>query len=132
MIDPKHIKAIEALIDHCYDNVPYFGTDTPPPWSDEGTRKLGEKAVRALKALKKLPEKAIVQIGLEGGLVNGGTANVPMDIVVFDYDTGMGDDDELTMVPQDGDKDVKAHVTNHTASVSPKHIRRVMKLLDED
>lgn len=121
MIDPKHIQAIRALIDHCYNNVPYFGLGD--------TTRLGQDATEALEALASLQSQigdgVMVQIGLEGGLVGGGTANVPMKIVVFDYDTGMGDDEELSKVPQDGDSDVNAYVTRHVADVSPKHIERV-------
>lgn len=131
MIDPKHIKAIQDLLDFCNNNVPYFGFPEECPGSED----LATRTEAALAALKRLErdvgDGVMVQIALEGGLVQGGTANVPMDIVVFDYDTGMGDDEQMDTVPQEGVQDTQAWVTEHSARVSPKFIKRVKAFMSE-
>lgn len=71
MIDPKHIESLEALIDYCYDEVPYFGTHGALFETDTDTRSLGQRACEALEALRKLPESPLVQLALEGGVVQG-------------------------------------------------------------
>jgi hypothetical protein len=144
MITAKHIKAIEELIDYCYASVPYFGdppgTATPDELDDPDvvdTEKLGKRACKALAALKALDKRTdgsvMVQIGLEGGIVQGATANVPMHVVVFDYDTGMGDEERLSSVPQGGGSpNTQAFVTTHQAHMDPRFIKRVKKFLTED
>lgn len=71
----------------------------------------------------------IVQIGLEGGFVQGATSNYPLEVVVLDYDTDSADD--VVEVPQSGDKTTDACVSVHTALVDKAFIQDVRRLMEE-
>ena len=64
-------------------------------------------------------------VGVEGGVVQGATANVPMELTVVDYDCD-GDADAV-QVPQTGGGSCMASVACHTALVDPDTIRALWR-----
>jgi hypothetical protein len=68
-----------------------------------------------------------IVIGLEGGIVQGASTNVPVEIMVRDYDTDCGDLSELIEDPEHGD--CFAYEIN--SSVDPKLIKVTERQMDE-
>lgn len=94
-------------------------------WED-----LDEAHAAALEALdggsrQPIPESLRVFVGLEGGVVQGATANVPMELMVVDYDCD-GDPDAVT-VPQTGGGTSLASVASHEALVDPDTVRALWR-----
>ncbi len=71
-----------------------------------------------------------VMVGVEGGVVQGATANVPMELVVVDYDSD-GDPDAV-QVPQTGGGTSMASVACHPALVDPDTLRVLWRQLAMD
>ena len=65
-------------------------------------------------------ETAIVLVGVEGGLITGATSNVPLDLVVLDYDLAKdGDDHDVQEIDWPDGGNSKAVLIPHTADVQP-------------
>ena len=78
-------------------------------------------------------------IGLEGGLVTGATANVPLEFTVLDYDVEGCDDDEVMTVPSLGEEGKVVEVYKRgfwNADVAPRMVDRlhaaIELILDEE
>ncbi len=69
-------------------------------------------------------------VGVEGGVVQGATANVPMELIVVDYDCD-GDPDAI-QVPQTGGGSCMAIVACHTALVDPDTVRALWRQMSMD
>jgi hypothetical protein len=70
-----------------------------------------------------LPAKPIrILIALDGGLVQGGCSDVPVDVTIVDYDVEGADEADLTDVPQDDGTTARAAVGGETFSVDPAFI----------
>ena len=86
----------------------------------------------ALEALdggcrQRVPETLCVFVGVEGGVVQGATANVPMELMVVDYDCD-GDPDAIP-VPQTGGGTCMASVVCYPALVDPDTLRVLWRQL---
>ena len=77
-----------------------------------------------------IPAPVRVMVGVEGGVVQGATANVPMELVVVDYDCD-GDPDAI-QVPQTGGGTSLASVAWHPALVDPDTLRLLWRQLVMD
>ena len=77
-----------------------------------------------------IPAPVRVMVGVEGGVVQGATANVPMELVVVDYDCD-GDPDAVE-VPQTGGGTSMASVACHPALVDPDTLRALWRQLAMD
>ena len=65
-------------------------------------------------------ETAIVLVGVEGGLITGATSNVPMDLVVLDYDLAKdGDGQDVQEIDWPDGSYSRAVLIPHTADVQP-------------
>ncbi|MCP5190699.1 MAG: hypothetical protein H6988_09955, partial [Pseudomonadales bacterium] len=89
----------------------------------------------ALEALdggcrQRVPETLRVFVGVEGGVVQGATANVPMELMVVDYDCD-GDPDAIP-VPQTGGGTSLASVACHEALVDPDTVRALWRRMAMD
>ena len=96
-------------------------------WED-----LDEAHAVALDALdgcrhRTIPEPTRVFVGVEGGIVQGATAKVPMELMVVDYDCD-GDPDAV-QVPQTGGGTCMASVACHPALVDPDTLRVLWRQL---
>lgn len=80
--------------------------------------------------VSKQVEPILIQIGVEGGLVQGVTSNYPLQAVVFDYDTEGAGEDEITEVPQSGESTTEARVIQHNALVDKIFMRDVRHLVE--
>lgn len=99
-------------------------------WED-----LDEAHAAALEALdggcrQRVPETLRVFVGVEGGVVQGATANVPMELMVADYDCD-GDPDAV-QVPQTGGGTSLASVACHEALVDPDTVRALWRRMAMD
>ena len=99
-------------------------------WED-----MNEAHAVALEALdgcrrRTIPEPSRVFVGVEGGVVQGATANVPMELMVVDYDCD-GDPDAVT-VPQTGGGTSLASVASHEALVDPDTVRALWRRIALD
>ena len=99
-------------------------------WED-----LNEAHAVALDALdgcrrRTVPEPSRVFVGVEGGVVQGATANVPMELMVVDYDCD-GDPDAI-QVPQTGGGTSLASVASHEALVDPDTVRALWRRMAMD
>ena len=77
-----------------------------------------------------IPAPVRVMVGVEGGVVQGATANVPTELVVVDYDCD-GDPDAVS-VPQTGGGTSMASVACHPALVDPDTLRVLWRQLAMD
>jgi len=96
-------------------------------WED-----LDEAHAAALEALdggirQPILESLRVFVGVEGGVVQGATAKVPMELMVVDYDCD-GDPDAV-QVPQTGGGTCMASVACHPALVDPDTLRVLWRQL---
>jgi hypothetical protein len=82
------------------------------------------------KRRQSIPAPVRVMVGVEGGVVQGATANVPMELVVVDYDCD-GDPDAVS-VPQTGGGTSMASVACHPALVDPDTLRVLWRQLAMD
>jgi hypothetical protein len=78
-------------------------------------------------------EPPAIVIGVEGGVVQGGSFEVPASLVVLDYDTdSVSDDDGRRWVPQSGKEQMEeAYVGWHTLDDDPVWIKAVIDSLDD-
>lgn len=89
----------------------------------------------ALEALdgccrQRVTETLRIFVGVEGGIVQGATANVPMELMVVDYDCD-GDPDAV-QVPQTGGGTSLASVACHEALVDPDTVRALWRRMAMD
>ena len=77
-----------------------------------------------------IPEPSRVFVGVEGGIVQGATANVPMELIVVDYDCD-GDPDAVTVPPTGGGTSM-ASVASHEALVDPDTVRALWRQMSMD
>lgn len=77
-----------------------------------------------------IPAPVRVMVGVEGGVVQGATANVPMELVVVDYDCDGGPD--AVQVPQTGGGTCMASVACHPALVDLDTLRVLWRQLAMD
>jgi hypothetical protein len=77
-----------------------------------------------------VPEPLRVFVGVEGGVVQGATANVPMELMVVDYDCD-GDPDAVP-VPQTGGGTSLASVVYHEALVDPDTVQSLWRRMAMD
>ena len=77
-----------------------------------------------------IPAPVRVMVGVEGGVVQGATANVPMEMVVVDYDCD-SDPDAVT-VPQTGGGTSLASVAYHETLVDPDTVRALWRRMAMD
>lgn len=74
------------------------------------------------------PESIRVYVGVEGGVVQGATANVEMELVVVDYDIdGVRD---AVPVPQTGGGSSLASVVDHAVLVDPETVQALWRQLE--
>jgi hypothetical protein len=74
------------------------------------------------------PEPIRVYVGVEGGVVQGASANVPMELVVVDYDIdGVCD---AVPVPQTGGGSSLASVVDHAVLVDPETVQALWRQLE--
>lgn len=97
-------------------------------WED-----LDDAHAAALDALegnhcRSAPAPIRVYVGVEGGLVQGATANVDMELVVVDYDID-GDRDAVP-VPQTGGGTSMASVVGHSVLVDPETVQALWRQLE--
>jgi hypothetical protein len=97
-------------------------------WED-----LDEAHAAALDALngnlcRSAPEPIRVYVGVEGGLVQGASANVPMELVVVDYDIDGARD--AVPVPQAGGGTSLACVVDHSVLVDPETVQALWQQLE--
>lgn len=74
-----------------------------------------------------IPTPVRVMVGVEGGIVQGATANVPLELVVVDYDCDGAED--AVPVPQSGGGTCMASVACHQALVDPDTLRVLWRQL---
>lgn len=74
------------------------------------------------------PEPIRVYVGVEGGVVQGATANVEMELVVVDYDID-GNRDAVP-VPQTGGGTSMASVVGHSVLVDPETVQALWQQLE--
>jgi hypothetical protein len=89
----------------------------------------------ALEALdgccrQRVTETLRVFVGVEGGVVQGTTANVPMELMVVDYDCD--GDPEAIPVPQTGGGTSLASVACHETLVDPDTVRALWRRMAMD
>lgn len=86
-------------------------------------------ALEALDGNRNLgvPAPVRVMVGVEGGVVQGATANVPMELVVVDYDVDGAE--ETVPVPQTGGGTCMASVVCYPALVDPDTLRVLWRQL---
>ena len=99
-------------------------------WED-----LDEAHAAALEALggdyrPPTSEPLRIFVGVEGGIVQGATANVPMELIVVDYDCD-GDPDAIP-VPQTGGGTSLASVAYHETLVDPDTVRALWRRMAMD
>ncbi len=97
-------------------------------WED-----LDEAHAAALAALegnccRTAPEPIRVYVGVEGGVVQGASANVPMELVVVDYDIDGARD--AIPVPQAGGGTSLACVVDHAVLVDPETVQALWRQLE--
>ncbi len=97
-------------------------------WED-----LDDAHTAALDALngsrcRSAPDPIRVYVGVEGGVVQGATANVEMELVVVDYDIdGVCD---AVPVPQTGGGSSLASVVGHSVLVDPETVQALWRQLE--
>jgi len=74
------------------------------------------------------PEPIRVYVGVEGGVVQGASANVPMELVVVDYDIDGARD--AVPVPQAGGGTSLACVVDHAVLVDPETVQALWRQLE--
>jgi hypothetical protein len=74
------------------------------------------------------PDPIRVYVGVEGGLVQGATANVKMELVVVDYDID-GDRDAVPVPQADGGTSL-ACVVDHAVLVDPETVQALWRQLE--
>jgi len=74
-----------------------------------------------------IPAPVRVMVGVEGGVVQGATANVPVELVVVDYDVDGAE--EAVPVPQTGGGTCMASVVCYPALVDPDTLRVLWRQL---
>ena len=72
---------------------------------------------------------ARVLITLEGGLVQGGCSDVPVSVIVVDYDVEGTEEGDTMPVPQDEGDPVDACVSGQDFKVDPTFIDRVVEVI---
>lgn len=105
-----------------------FAEDWMEMADSESTRKDGADACALVERVKaatlacQAAKPIRVLIALDGGLVQGGCSDVPVEIIVVDYDTGGADPAELVDVPQDDGTTTEAFAHSQSFTVDPAFI----------
>ena len=74
--------------------------------------------------------KARIVIGLDGGLIQGVTANVPVDYLVYDYDTDGCSDEELATRPALDGGEVEVYAAGYyAAALDPAKVGEIFEAL---
>lgn len=82
--------------------------------------------VRGALAAKPKPKPIRVVVGVDGGLVQGASADAPVELVVADYDVDTFDKDNPPMdVPQSGGDPVDGYLVEHVVAVDPEWVDAV-------
>lgn len=68
-----------------------------------------------------------VVVGVEGGLVQGASSDLPVELVVFDYD--VDEKDGAVAVPQSGGGETQAAVIDHCVALDPTFIEEAWRVL---
>ena len=96
-------------------------------WEDLDEAHAAAQAALDGNRCRTAPEPIRVYVGVEGGVVQGASANVQMEMVVVDYDIdGVRD---AVPVPQAGGGTSLASVVYHEVLVDPDSVREVWGLL---
>lgn len=73
------------------------------------------------------PRPPRVVVGVEGGLVQGASSDLPVELVVFDYD--VDECDGAVAVPQSGGGETQAAVIDHCVALDPTFIDEAWRVL---
>lgn len=77
-----------------------------------------EEIMEALKS----PVDPMIQIGMEGGIIQGCNATHPVDVVVFEYDSDAGEEDDRSYIPT---YDAHAYISWPTVYVNKEETQKV-------
>lgn len=104
--------------------------DVPP---DDVDRALSEALNLAVSALggpppnSARPARPRIVVGVDGGLVQGASSDLPVELVVVDYDMRDQADGAVT-VPQSGGGEETAVVISHQVAVDPQFVEEVWEV----
>lgn len=71
-----------------------------------------------------LPMPRVV-VALEGGLVQGASSDLPVDMVVVDYDTEGGDDEDIVDLPQNDGSTAESFIRGEYVDIDPAWVDAV-------
>jgi hypothetical protein len=97
-------------------------------WEDLDEAHAAALAAQRGNCCRTAPEPIRVYVGVEGGVVQGASANVEMELVVVDYDIdGVCD---AVPVPQTGGGSSLASVVGHAVLVDPETVQALWRQLE--
>jgi len=74
-----------------------------------------------------------VVITLDGGIVQDILSDVPIDVIVIDYDVEGIEEDRLTQIPQTPDASMEpAYTVEQSANVMPKRVAELFRVVREE
>jgi len=97
-------------------------------WEDLDEAHAAALAAQKGSRCRSAPEPIRVYVGVEGGVVQGASANVPMELVVVDYDINGARD--AVPVPQAGGGTSLACVVDHAVLVDPETVQALWQQLE--
>jgi hypothetical protein len=97
-------------------------------WEDLDEAHAAALAAQEGNRSRTAPEPIRVYVGVEGGVVQGASANVPMELVVVDYDIDGARD--AVPVPQAGGGTSLACVVDHAVLVDPETVQALWQQLE--
>lgn len=95
-------------------------------WEDLDEAHEAARAALDGNACEARPEPVRVIVGVEGGVVQGASSNVPIELLVLDYDIE-GADDAIEVPQSDGTR-ARSRVVPHEVLVEPEHVQEVFAL----
>jgi hypothetical protein len=95
-------------------------------WEDLDEAHEAARAALDGNACVAVPEHVRVIVGVEGGIVQGVSSNVPIELLVLDYDVDGAED--VIEVPQSDGTRTRSRVIPHEVLVEPNWVREVFAL----
>ncbi len=98
----------------------------PGPIPEDEPNEMDRALTLAREAIERLQKPLRVLVAMEGGLIQGGCADVPVQLVTVDYDVEGVDQARITLVPQDDGSTAEGYVGGTDLDADSGFIDRVL------